>query len=78
MKLMNSWVDMLEAFPGIGGGEPPANCGLRLVAVALKGGDFSLKGLPMPQAPVETLAAEDAELNLSHVELPLGRDLGVW
>ncbi len=56
---------MAELDAGIGGGEAPVDAGCRVVAGLLPGRDLSRKGRLIGNAPVQALAAQDVEFDLS-------------
>jgi hypothetical protein len=62
---VNRRVQPLEFDPRVVGGEPPVDGAAGRVAPILPGGNFSLQGGLVGDAPVQALPTEDAQLDLS-------------
>ncbi len=61
---------MLKLAPGVPGREPPVDGCRSLVSLGFQCGNFAFKGFCIANATIQTLFAEDAELNLCH---PFGK-----
>src|SRR5262245_50927589 len=66
--LLNLRVQALAFAASILGGEAPVDAASRGVAPLLPGGYFGVEGGLVREAPVEALAAEDAQFDLGDVE----------
>src|SRR6476469_1644023 len=61
-------IEPLELDPSIVGGETPIDRASTLVALTNPGRHLPFDGLPIAKAPLQTLALEDAQFNLCHVQ----------
>ena len=59
---------MFELTAGVPGGEPPVYDGASIVALAFERGDLPFQQRFIADPAVQTLPAEDAQLDLGHVQ----------
>src|SRR5262249_5798118 len=61
-------VEALQLDAGVGGRKVPVSSDVMRVAIAQPGGDLALEAAAVGDAPIETLAEQDRELGLGHIE----------